>query len=241
MNIIDAAILVLLALGAVLGFKRGLTKQLAMGAGGIAIFILAFIFKTPVSEFLYQKLPFFDFWGIFKGVSALNILLYEIIAFLIVLAGLSIVLKVIIAATSLFEKLLNATIVLGIPSKILGMIVGIVEYYVIVFGILFVISLPIIDFDFIDESKWKDKILENTPILTPLSNDTTLVFEEFVELKDKYSEDATSSNEFNLEAIDLFLKYNVIDVESVNGLIEQGKLDIDGIEDILEKYSEVEE
>ncbi len=237
MNIVDAGIIILLMLGAVLGFKRGITKQIAIGIGSVGIIVLAFMLKTPVSNFLYQRLPFFDFWGIFKGVTALNILLYEVIAFLIVLAALSIVLKFVIFATSVFEKLLNATIVLGIPSKILGMVVGIVQYYIIVFAILFVISLPIINLDFISQSKWKDTILNNTPVLTTISKDTTVVFDEFKGLKEKYEADS-SSNEFNLEAMDLFLKYNVIEVESVESLMEKGKINIDGLDEVLEKYRE---
>lgn len=235
MNIIDVCIILLLGLGAVIGFKRGLTKQIAKGIGFIAIIILAFILKNPLSQLMYENLPFFDFGGFLKGVTAVNILLYEVLAFLIILAILGVLLKVVIFATSIFEKILTMTIILGIPSKLLGMIAGILEYYVITFGILFVISLPTFNYDFIRESKIKDKILNNTPILTDISKDTIKVYNEFAELKDKY-EDSTSSKEFNKEAVDIFLKYNVISVDSVEKLVEKDKLKIEDIENILNKY-----
>lgn len=235
MNIIDACIILLLGLGAVLGFKRGLTKQLAKGLGFIAIIILAFILKNPLSELMYQNLPFFDFGGFLKGVTVVNILVYEVLAFLIVLAILGILLKVLIFATSIFEKILNMTIILGIPSKLLGIIAGVLEYYVIVFGLLFVISLPMFNYDFIRESKMKDGILNNTPILTDISKDTINVYNEFAELKEKY-EDSTDAKEFNKEALDTFLKYNVISVDSVEKLVEKDKLKIDDINNILDKY-----
>ena len=149
MNIVDACIILLLGLGAVLGFKRGLTKQIAKGLGFIVIIILAFILKNPLSEIMYQNLPFFDFGGFLKGITVVNILLYEVLAFLIVLAILGILLKVVVFATSIFEKILNFTIILGIPSKILGLVAGIIEYYVIIFCILFVVSLPMFDIDFV--------------------------------------------------------------------------------------------
>lgn len=120
MNIVDACIILLLGLGFVIGFKRGFTKSIAKSAGFVLVIILAFILKNPLSEYMYQNLPFLSFWGIFKGVTVLNILLYEVIAFLVILALLSIILKMVIFATSIFEKILNMTIILGIPSKILG-------------------------------------------------------------------------------------------------------------------------
>lgn len=237
MNIVDICILLLLGMGAVLGFKRGFTKSLATSVGFILVIILAFAFKNPVSEFMYQNFPFFNFWGIFKGVTVLNILLYEVIAFLIVLSILTVILKVVIFATSIFEKILNFTIILGIPSKILGMIVGIIEYYVITFVVLFVISLPIFHFDFIEGSKWRNPILNNTPILTSISKETIQVFNEFNGLTEKYKS-STNSKEFNKEALEVFLKYNVITPDSVNKLVEKGKLDIEGVKIIVDKYRE---
>ena len=237
MNIVDISIILLLGLGAVLGFKRGFTKSLATSVGFVLVIILAFVFKNPLSEFMYQNFPFFDFWGIFKGVTVLNILLYEVIAFLIILFILSIILKVVIFATSIFEKILNITIILGIPSKILGMIVGIIEYYVIVFVILFVISLPIFNLDFIQGSKWRIPILSNTPILTDISKGTIKVFDEFSELKDKYK-NSTDASEFNKEALEVFLKYKVITISSADKLAEKGKLNIDEINTIIDKYRE---
>lgn len=237
MNIVDSCIILLLGLGAVIGFKRGLTKSLAKSLGFILVIILAFILKNPLSEYMYQNLPFFNFWGIFKGVTVLNILLYEIIAFLIILAVLTLILKVVIFATTIFEKILNMTIVLGIPSKILGLVVGLIEYYVIVFVILFVISLPMFEIDFVDSSKFRKPILNNTPILTDLSKGTIEVFNEFTTLKDKY-ETSTNSKDFNTEALEVFLKYKVITPTSVQKLIDKDKLDINNPDEIINKYKE---
>lgn len=225
MNIVDACIVLLIALGAVIGFKRGLTKSLATSVGFVLVIVLSFIFKNPLSEYMYQNLPFFSFWGIFKGVTVLNILLYEVIAFLIILAILSIILKVVIFATSIFEKILNMTIILGIPSKILGLVVGVIEYYVIVFVILFVISLPMFEIDFVNDSKFRKPILTNTPILTDLSKGTIDVFNEFSDLTKKY-EKSTNSKDFNTEALEVFLKYKVITPSSAKSLIDKGKLEV---------------
>ena len=163
MNIVDIIIILLVLFGAFLGFKRGFTRELASFLGFIVVIVLAFLFKNPLSVFFYEHLPFFSFSGFFKGISILNILVYEIIAFLLLVFLFSIILKVVLLITGLFEKILSFTVILGIPSKILGMIVGALEFFVYGFIFLFVFSLPWFDVPEIKESKFRDDILNNTP------------------------------------------------------------------------------
>jgi len=235
MNIVDVIIIIFLALGALAGFSRGFTKQLLSSLGLILVVVLAFILKNPVSVFLYENLPFFKFGGIFKGVTVLNILVYEVLAFFLVLAILLAILRILLFVSGIFEKLLTITIVLGIPSKILGAILGVLENFIIVFIILYVLSLPFFNIKGLDESKLKDKILTKTPILSTYVDESIEVVDEFLELKDKY-ETAVDPNAFNLEALDLFLKHKIVTIESVEKLIEQNKLELTGVDDILNKY-----
>ncbi len=235
MNIIDAVIILFILAGAVVGFKRGFTKQVLSFLGIFVVVVLAFWLKNPVSIFLYEHLPFFKFGGVLKGVTVLNIALYEFIALLIILAILTLILKVLVFASSIFEKILKFTIVLGIPSKILGAIVGVIESFVWVFILLYIFTLPVFHIDIIHESKFKDAILKHTPVLSGFADETLQVIEEFTSLKEKY-EQTPNANEFNKETLDLFLKYNIITVKSVDRLIEKNKLEIDGIEEVLNHY-----
>jgi len=184
---------------------------------------------------MYENLPFFDFGGLLKGLPVLNIFVYELIAFIITLSLLALILKLILKVTKIFEFLLKITVFLGVPSKILGAIVGMIENFIFVFIVLYILNLPLFDFNL--NSKYKDKILSSTPILSSLVNDSVKVLEEFTELKDKYK-DTENSNEFNKETLDLFLKYEVINVESVETLIKKDKLKMEGAEEILNKYKE---
>lgn len=235
MNIIDLVIIIFLLFGASLGFKRGFTRQLVSSVGFIIIVILAFNLRSPISEFLFRTLPFFNFGGLIKGVSVLNILLYEFIAFLVVLLGLSLILKILMFATKLFEGILNMTIVLGIPSKILGAVVGVIEYYVIAFIFLYVISLPFFNISFASESKYKDKILQNTPILSSFVDKTVAIVGDFNNLKEKFKTEK-DPNQFNLEALDVLLSKKIVSLNTVDDLIERNKLQIDNVEIILQKY-----
>lgn len=238
MNIIDVLIILIIVAGGLIGFKKGFTREVVSFIGVFLVVILSFLLKNPVSAFLYEHLPFFNFGGLFKGITSLNILLYEVIALLVVMSVLIIILKVITMVTKVFEKLLKFTIILGIPSKLLGMIVGFIEGFVWVFIGLYILSLPVFNIKEMEESKYKNDVLENAPILSSLADDTVKVIAEFTELKEEYKDTNIDSNEFNLKTLDVFLKCNVVTVESVEKLEEKGKLKIDGLEQLLEQYRE---
>ncbi len=238
MKIVDIVILIIILLGAVICFKRGFTRSLVSALGFIVIAILAYFLKNPLSILLYENLPFFKFGGILKGVTVLNIALYELLAFVIVLAILGVALKILMVATSVFEKILKMTIILGIPSKIMGAVVGALEAFVIVFISLYALSLPIFNISIVNDSNWKDTILNKTPILSAFSKDTMQVIDEFASIKEKYKDNNKNAEEFNKEVLDLFLKYDVVKVSSIDKLVEKEKLQINNIEEILMKYRE---
>lgn len=236
MNILDIIIIIFILFGAVLGFKRGFTKEVVEALGFVVVVIIAYFLKNPLSVIMYEYLPFFKI-GLLKNVEILNILVYEGLAFIICVILLSIVLKVLLTITSVFEKIINATIILSLPSKIAGAIVGILYHYVFVFIALYVVSLTIYDVDFIDDSKYKDKILDKTPILSSFADKSVNVINEFIVLKDNYSDKTISESEFNYQAIELFLKYEIITPESLKKLIDEGKIDtFDNYGDLIRTY-----
>lgn len=240
LNIVDLIIILMILFGAVIGFKRGFTRSVVSAIGLIAIVILAFLLKNPVSTLLYEHLPFFQFGGIIRGVTVLNIALYEMLAFVIVLAVLGLALKILTLVTSIFERILTMTIVLGIPSKILGAIVGMLEWFILAFVGIYVLSMPMFNIKELESSTMAPKILDNTPVLSGVIKSTTDVINEFSLLKDKYSDKNIDTNEFNKETLDLFLKYNVVSVDSVDKLVKDEKIKIDNIEDVLIKYRKEE-
>ena len=236
MNIIDIGVIIFVLFGAVLGFKRGFTKELVKTIGFIVIVILAYLLKNPLSVFFYEHLPFLKI-GILKGAEVLNILIYEILAFLVVFTILSIILKFVLMASSLFEKILNATIILGIPSKLLGAVIGILHHYIIAFVILYVLTLACFNNELVSTSKLRVIIVDNTPILSNLIDDSINVVEEFKKLKQKYDDKTISESRFNYDALELFLKYNLVKSSSVSKLIENGKITaFDNYNELLNKY-----
>jgi len=171
MNVADIVILIALALGALAGFKAGVIKKTADFLGTFIIVIVAFYLKNDLSVILYENLPFFSFGGFIKGIEAINILLYEAMAFFVVFIALLFILKVILLVTGLIEKILKATVILSIPSKILGIVVGVIEMYVYTFLVLVILTLPIFKIPYVRESKVGDFILNNTPVLSGISEE----------------------------------------------------------------------
>lgn len=235
MNVFDIGIVILLIFGAIIGFKRGFLKETVSFLGFFVVLILAFLLKNIVSTIMYKNLPFFSFEGIFKGVSSLNILVYEIIAFLLVFSVLMVILRVVLLATAVFEKILRATFILSIPSRILGSIVGFLHYYVIIFIVLYITSFPIFNISYLNESKYRNKILTETPVLTGFIKDTNEMLEEFNVIKEKYRT-IDDSKKFNYEVLDLFLKRKIMTVDSLKVLESKGKIDVDNFDDLISKY-----
>lgn len=237
MNIIDAIAILIVLSCMVMGLKKGFTKELISFLGFFVIVIAAFLLKNPISKVLYENLPFFTFGGLFKGITALNIILYEIIAFFIVIAILTIVFKVLLFASSIFEKLLNMTIILGIPSKILGMVVGFVEGFVWVFILFYIVSLPLFNFKEVNNSKMMGPVLKNTPILSSFTKDFKIALEEFSDLKEEYQEEG-NKEKFNYDTLNVLLKYKIVTTESIEKLNEKGKLKIENVDTLINLYRE---
>ena len=174
MYIVDVIIILLLLTGIVLGLKRGVFKQSVKFFGTILVFVLAFIFKSHVSNFFLEYFPIFEF----EGITSLNIFLYETVAFIILLVLFFIILSLLVFFTGLLEKLLKATVILGIVSKVLGAIVGFLQYYFLVYILLLILVNPLFNFKFINDSKLKDVILNNTFIFSKYSENIVNSFEE---------------------------------------------------------------
>lgn len=238
-NILDVIVLFLILFVALLGFKNGAIKSSVSFVGIILIVIIAYILKNPIANFMITHLPFFDFGGAFKGVSVLNILIYEAIAFLIVFGILQVILKIIIHFSGILESVLKATIVLAIPSKILGFIFGLLEGYIYAFILLTVLSMFSFSIELTQTSKLNSPIVNHTPILTHFAKKTSQSIEEIYSLKDKY-DDISDKRQYNYESMDILLSHDVVTIDTVEKLVEQGKLDINNIDILINKYKGVE-
>lgn len=224
MNVVDVIIIVLLILGGVAGFKAGVIKKLTDFIGMFVVIILAFYLKNYISVIMYENLPFFNFFGLINGIDVLNILLYEVIAFLVMFIALLFVLKVVLMLTGLVEKILKATVILSIPSKLLGIVVGVIEMYVYLFLILVIVSLPIFDSSFLKDSKMNNFILNNTPVLSGVSEEIIDIYGDVYNIIDNRKN--KTNEQLNEEILKVLIDKKVVTKESAKKLVDKNKIHI---------------
>lgn len=224
MNVVDVIIIALLIVGGVAGFKAGVIKKLTDFIGMFVVIILAFYLKNYISVIMYENLPFFNFFGLINGIDALNILLYEVIAFLVIFIALLFVLKVILMLTGLVEKILKATVILSIPSKLLGIVVGVIEMYVYLFLILVIVSLPIFDSSFLKNSKMNNFILNNTPVLSSVSEEIIDIYGDVYNIIDNRKN--KTNEQLNEEILRVLIDKKVVTKESAKKLVDKNKIHI---------------
>ena len=228
MNIYDIIIVIILIIFALAGFKRGGLKSIVSFVGFILVIVLAYNLKGIVGDFLTLNFPFFDL----GGVKSLNIILYQTIAFFIIMSILLLLYRILLIITGIFEKIFKMTIVLGIPSKILGLIFGLIEGYIVVYLLLFFLAQPFININLDHDSNYARGILDKTPIISNYANKSLEVFKE-IEALTNYED----KSELDLAMAEIILKDNVTSIDVMKKLVDTKKLDIPGIDDIINKYS----
>lgn len=235
MTIIDAIVILFLLLGAVVGFKRGAIRSLVGLVGTIAVVVIAYYLKNPVADLLYNFVPFFEFSGNFEGLVTLNILLYEAIAYILVFMVLYSILSLILKLTGVIEKILTMTIILGIPSKIIGAVLGFIEAVVFSFIVLFVLLQFNGTSSLVKDSSMAMSILDKTPLIGSMVNETYDAILEIDALEEKYK-DTDNKDAYNGEILSIMLRYHVVSKSTVERLIDTEKLDFAGASSILETF-----
>ena len=214
--LIDILIILFILVGGFIGAKRGFTKEIVTVVGLVLVFILSFIFKDMLANIMLKYLPFFKF----NGLTTLNILLYESLSLVILIAIFTSILNIIINLTSVFEKLLDITIILGFASKVAGFVLGCLEYIAISFIILTFASVKVN----VKDSNVSNYILNHTPLLSNVCSNTIDTVNDINELREKYKDQDGKNAELNLEIMNLMIKNNLVSEEKVAELINDNKL-----------------
>ncbi len=204
MNIIDAILIVILMIGTLDGVRKGALKTLVELIGSILVLFLSWILKGSLANLLISKLP------VIGNNPTISVVIYEIIAFIILLIIFSLIYKVLLSLSSAIEKIFDATIVLGFVSKVVGAILAFVRTYIILFFALFMIST--FNFKVFNESKVNNYILDKTPIIAPMIKDL------WQAVKDAY-------NDSNVE-------------ETIKSLFEKDIINEDNMDKLINVYNE---
>lgn len=233
MNIFDIAIILLILLSAVTGLKQGVLKSGINLIGTVLIYIIAFKMKNGIGLFLCKVCPFFKF----DGYITLNILIYQLIAFVLIASVLFSIFALILKLTGIVQKLIDLTVILDIPSKIGGFIVGLLEGYVVMFIIILILSVPLRNVEMFSKSKLVNKMLNDTPILSSTLDGVDDAISNVFNITSVVGEGEDKITKVNLDIMKTYLDCKVITKDDAIKIIDTGKLNsINGIKEFVNKY-----
>ena len=213
LNIFDVGIILLLIMFLIVGFKNGVIREAFALIGIIAVFILSFVFKGLLGNLMCIILPFFKLSGVIEGFSVINILIYQIIAFMLVFAILLTIYEIFLKISKFIQKLVNLTIILILPSKLLGAVVSLIKGVIVLYAVFIVLMIPLKNSELFTGSTMVNQILYKTPILSQSSNNYINTVEEIYNLAEKVSNKKISTNAANLELLDMMLKHKIVNLK----------------------------
>ena len=232
--ILDIGIVLILIMFILIGLKNGVIKQTVSLIGLIVMFVVSYNFKGILGDFFCKILPFDVLPGEIGKLTSLNIIIYEMLSFVMILFVLFLIFEIVMGISKILSKLVDATLILIIPSRILGAVVGLIEGYIVLFIILLFLVIPTSSLNGFKDSSLLPKILYHSPILTNTTKSLTKPTEEVMTLITKINKKEISIEEANKELLELELKYNIVSKDTVEEI--KDKLKIDNIEEIIIEY-----
>ena len=230
MNVLDIAIMAVLIIFIAAGFKNGVIKETVSLVGIIIVFVLAWSLREIIGNMLCLHMPFYAM----NGYTFLNVLLYQGLGFLLTFLILLGIFSVLLGVSSAIQKIVNATIILLIPSKLLGAFVSFLKGYIIVFIILLIAIIPFGSNSLIRESKLVNKIVYNSPVLSKYTEKITKPAKEINDLIDKATHDKITKDEVNIEGLKIMMRYNVVSQKVIAELKGMHRFDnIVGINSVI--------
>lgn len=232
MNNISVAIVLIIISFGLLGLKRGALKEAVIVFGNILVIAIAYFFKDMLASYLMNTLPAYKINSVLGPLSSLTIIFYKLIAFLALLIVFHFLLRIIINLSGLLGKIMDVTVILLLPNRIIGFLLGIVEGYVLMFIVLNVLMIPLSSNTTFMDSGVRKYIVEETPILKDSFGGLNTSLEEVLQLDKNDTE-----NSLNLKVIDILLKNKIITKDEVQELANNGKIvNVDGLDTVINKY-----
>lgn len=232
MNNISVAIVLIIISFGLLGLKRGALKEAVIVFGNILVIAIAYFFKDMLASYLMNALPAYKINSVLGPLSSLTIIFYKLIAFLALLIVFHFLLRIIISLSGLLGKIMDVTVILLLPNRIIGFLLGIVEGYVLMFIVLNVLMIPLSSNTTFMDSGVRKYIVEETPILKDSFGGLNTSLEEVLQLDKNDTE-----NSLNLKVIDILLKNKIITKDEVEELATNGKIvNVDGLDTVINKY-----
>ena len=161
MTIFDIIIIVIILLGLIIGWNRGMIK---IGVDLLILFfsmLLSSILKNVVFNLTYLYIPVIKI----KGLSSLYLILYQLIIYVFLLLLFIGIFNLILRKLKLDDKLLTESISSSPASRVIGAIIGMPFMIFILYNLILILNFPIINIDFIKDSSLSNNFMERTLLL----------------------------------------------------------------------------
>lgn len=229
MTWVGIIVLVLVALGGFLGWRKGALRGLVNLVGLTAIIILSYQFKDFLGTIIIKYMPFFSFAGDYVGIYAVNFLFYQALAFLVVFLLLYCILNILINLSGMVEVLDRFTKVFDLPSKIVGVIFGIFDMLVYVFLVGFVfLSVPTTA-KYIMEDKVAMTVVRQTPVLSSVFGYSIRVEQTQYNIVKENPKTEEGAKEASLAIIRDLIGYDVVEADLIQETIDNGKVHLENV------------
>ena len=227
MNILDIIIIIILLMYIIVGFKNGVIRELSHLIGIVLVLFLSSKLKEPVGEFFYNHFPDIK---IFNGVldnPIINMIVYKLLAFLFLFVVLLGLYFLIINVSKTINNFINGTIILKLPSKILGAIVGFIKGYIFVFIGMIIVFIGLHNDPMYQDSTIGKFILHKTPIVSKSTGNITESLQEIVEISNGIKDKTIDKTEANIKIIKTLIKYKIIDKSTLQEYLKSNNVKVD--------------
>ena len=229
MTWVGIVILLLVALGGFLGWRKGALRALVNLIGLVAIIILSYQFKDFLGTIVIRFMPFFSFAGDYVGVYAVNFLFYQAISFLIVFLLLYCILNILINLSGMVEILDRFAKVMALPSRIIGAVFGVVDMLVYVFLLVFIALAVPTTAKFAMEDKVAMTIARQTPVLSAVFGYSIRVEQTQYNIVKDSVKTEEGAKEASLAIIRDLISYDVVEADLIQETIDNGKLRMENV------------
>ena len=228
-TVVDIILVVALALGTYIGWRKGVLKSAISVLGLITIVIISYALKNPVAAFLIDRLPFFNYPGL-TGLTSINILVYHVVSFAVIFVILYCILNIILTLTGFIDTLLKFTGIWIVITKIGGAIIGFLETWILVYFILFMfLSIGPLS-HYVTDSKVANFMTEHTLIFSKITTDARNAMTQIYKNIEEFTKDENKTTEdLNLRILQIEILNGLVTKEKAQELMETGKIDIDNV------------
>lgn len=230
MSYVDLGLLMILIISVLVGYKSGVIKSTVRLLVLLISAIVAYQFKGYLASFLITFMPMMDFGGIFDGITSISILFYHGASFLVIFIILYSILNIIVTLAGFLDKILKMTVILYLPDKILGAVIGFIQGTMFAFVIIFVLAQIPYTQSYVIDSTYGYQILNRTPIIRTVLADCTVISGEIADIivnVDTDDEDYVADTQ--MAVLNVFVKYGLITSETAQTLVDDEKIYLPGV------------